>query len=110
MSAVDVRHRYMPVIRSDMLLEESYVYQAGDVLDSTAIVAFYGEGDNSVDVSTAGPWMDATTVGAPYSRTQALKTSLVPGAGGAWLSDWYLCQDKDTAATMATAIASMLNM
>lgn len=103
--------RYMPVIRGDILLEESYEYQAGDVLDSTAIVAFYGEGDNSVDVRSAGPWMDATTVGAPHSRTQALKTSLVPSAqSGPWLNDWYLCQDKDTAGTMAHSVAQLLHM
>lgn len=104
-----MKRRYMPVIRSDMLLEESYTYQ-GDVLDSTAIVAFYGEGDNSVDVSKARPWMDATIVGAPHSRTQALKTSLVPSAQGPWLNDWYLCQDKETANTMAQSLAQLLHM
>jgi len=100
---------YMPVIRSDMLMEESYTYSGG-VLSSTAIVAFHGERANAVSGATAAGWMHVTKVGEPHSRVVALRTELEPSPQAKWLDDWYLCQDKGTAATMAEAIAMLLHL
>ena len=90
----------MPVIRSDMLLEESYKY-SGDVLEETAVIAFHGERPNTVSATTASGWMEATCVGNPNSKVVALRTDLAPIATSKWLDDWYLCQDKGTASTIA---------
>lgn len=88
----DMKKMYVPVILSDMIMEESYGANLPSHPPLTCpVLAFRGAKCPIVSREDTDGW-SAVTSGS--SRVVELETGLSPADGGPWLSDWYLCQGE----------------
>lgn len=103
----DMKKMYLPVILSDMVMEEAYGAEPPpNTKLACPVVVFRGKTDKQVLREHADPWLEVTGCGdGTPSRVEELDTGLAPTPQGPWLSDWYLCQGEPSMMAMIKAIA-----
>ena len=108
LSNAAMKKMYVPVIKSDMILEERYGASAGGGPGlGCPILAFVGERSGAATARECAPWLSRTTVAdVELSRVVPLSSGLRPTAQSPWLSDWYLCQGQESVEAMVAGIAS----
>uniref|UniRef100_A0A7S1RZV7 Thioesterase domain-containing protein n=1 Tax=Alexandrium catenella TaxID=2925 RepID=A0A7S1RZV7_ALECA len=104
----EMKKMYLPVIRSDMIMEEAY----GAALPQheklpCPIVVFRGKECPLIPRADVDPWLELTGCGeGTPTRVEELSTGLAPvPIMSPWLSDWYLCQGDQSTDAMVKAIA-----
>merc|ERR1712032_917536 len=96
---------YLPVIKSDMVLEEAY----GGAPPShpplaCPIIAIRGKACPLVSRADTDPWLKLTGE-ETTSRVEEVASGLEPGPMGPWLCDWYLCQGEESVAAITKLLA-----
>jgi len=109
LSSPDMKKMYLPVIRSDMIMEEAYgAAPPQNEKLPCPIVVFRGQSCPLIPRSEVDPWLELTGCGeGTPTRVEEIATGLEPGPPrqGDWLSDWYLCQGEQSVDAMIKAIA-----
>lgn len=105
LSNPDMKKMYLPVILSDMVMEEAYGAAPPEHPELLCpIVVFKGKECPLVSRELAEGWMAKTKVKG-LSRVEDVETGLTPSEQGPWLCDWYLCQGEPSQQHMTWALA-----
>lgn len=102
----DSKKMYLPVILSDMVMEEAYGSAPPEHPALLCpIIVFKGAKCPQITKELAEGWLEKTKV-TGSSKVEELDTGLEPGPMGPWLCDWYLCQGEPSAQAMTWFLAT----
>lgn len=106
----DMKKMFMPVIKSDMIMEEAYGSAPPEHPKlACPVLVFRGKECPIIPRAEVDPWMEVTGCGeGTPTRVEELSSGLKPAPemGQPWLSDWYLLQGEASQAEILKTLGS----